>query len=181
MSISLANKSGKPWFLSPLNLTIGLLQRVIASAHIPRGQITLKQLSFACSPKLRLQDTAFNRIQIQSLESVYKRLHKMKGCFSSQCTKGLNDLFMRHTSHYVWLYIVGQALPPKLVIVNDPTLFWWFNLHGSYTYFSGTIEEFFEDFSEKKIYKIAVSDYYRDTTAICCVNYKHCQSLLDRT
>ena len=57
--------------------------------------------------------------------------------------KGLKDLFIQHTSHYVPL--------PKIVIV-DRHCFILMILHGSYTYFLGPIEGFFLHWSIDKIF-----------------------------
>jgi len=73
---------------------------------------------------------------------------------------------MTHNSLHV--VIVGQILPPKIVIVRQP----------SYILMGGPIKEFYKDFSpliENNFYEIAVS---KVTTAIYCVSYFRDMTLL---
>jgi len=50
---------------------------------------------------------------------------------------------MTHNS--LRMVIVGQTLPPKIVIIKQSG-FIFMVLHGSYTYFCGPIKEFYKDF-----------------------------------
>jgi len=92
--------------------------------------------------------------------------------------KKLSDLFMWHT-----LVLVGQTLPPKIAIVDQPC-FIIMALHGIHTYFWGPIEEFYKDFFSIDRGKMLQNCGKQLLPAICYASYSrmwHYQSSLERT